>query len=167
MSAKTLVTTPNSDVIYAMGYLDLKCDGPMVIEAPPGLQGLLDDFWQRPIRMVGQFEERDWSGDVGLPGPDKGKGGKYLVLPPDYKEGMVSVHFTLATAESMTVLFTVTNRCRFFLLWQAAAGLARRGPNRVGAGRLVNGAKTTLTPIRPGYHYPAWRPGSICTRPSA
>jgi len=31
--------------------------------------------WQRPIRMIGQFEGRDWSGDVGLPGPDKGKGG--------------------------------------------------------------------------------------------
>jgi hypothetical protein len=71
MNAATLVTTPNSDVIYAMGYLDLRKDGPMVIEAPPGLQGILDDFWQRPIRMVGQFEGRDWSGEVGLPGPDK------------------------------------------------------------------------------------------------
>ena len=49
LNAKTLVTTPNSDVIYAMGYLDLKADGPMVIEVPPGLQGILDDFFQRPI----------------------------------------------------------------------------------------------------------------------
>jgi hypothetical protein len=94
MSAKTLVTTPNSDVIYAMGYLDLKRDGPMVIEAPPGLQGILDDFWQRPIRMVGQFDGRDWSGDVGLPGPDKGKGGKYLVLPPDHKGEVPAGYFT-------------------------------------------------------------------------
>ena len=94
MSAVTLVTTPNSDVIYAMGYLDLKRGGPMVIEAPPGLQGILDDFWQRPIRMVGQFEGRDWSGDVGLPGPDKGKGGKYLVLPPDYSGDTPSGYFT-------------------------------------------------------------------------
>jgi hypothetical protein len=94
MSAVTLVTTPNSDVIYAMGYLDLKQDGPMVIEAPPGLQGILDDFWQRPIRMVGQFEGRDWSGDVGLPGPDKGKGGKYLVLPPDYNGDIPTGYFT-------------------------------------------------------------------------
>jgi hypothetical protein len=94
MSAKTLVTTPNSDVIYAMGYLDLKRDGPMVIEAPPGLQGILDDFWQRPIRMVGQFDGRDWSGDVGLPGPDMGKGGKYLVLPPEYKGDIPDGYFT-------------------------------------------------------------------------
>lgn len=73
LSAKTLITTPNCDVIYAMGYLDLKEDGPLVIEVPPKLQGLLDDFWQRPLS------------DVGFAGPDKGQGGMYLVLPPDYK----------------------------------------------------------------------------------
>ena len=84
LDARTLVTTPNSDVIYAMGYLDLKQDGPIVIEAPPGLQGLLDDFWQRPIPSVGEIDGRRWSGDVGLAGPDKGKGGKYLILPPDF-----------------------------------------------------------------------------------
>ncbi len=84
LDAKTLITTPNSDVIYAMGYLDLKKDGPLVIEAPPGLQGILDDFFQRPINSEGEIDGRRWSGDVGLPGPDKGKGGKYLVLPPDF-----------------------------------------------------------------------------------
>ena len=84
LNAKTLITTPNSDVIYALGYLDLKEDGPMVIEVPPGLQGIIDDFWQRPICSEGEIDGRAWCGDVGLPGPDKGKGGKYLVLPPDY-----------------------------------------------------------------------------------
>jgi hypothetical protein len=49
LNAKTLITTPNSDVIYAMGYLDLAEDGPVVGEVPRGLQGILDDFWQRPI----------------------------------------------------------------------------------------------------------------------
>ena len=58
LNAKTLVTTPNSDVIYAMGYLDLKEDGPMVIEVPPGLQGILDDFFQRPICSEGKIEGR-------------------------------------------------------------------------------------------------------------
>ena len=75
LNAKTLITTPNSDVIYALGYLDLKEDGSMVIEVPPGLQGILDDFWQRPITSVGEIEGRRWAGDVGLPGPDRGKGG--------------------------------------------------------------------------------------------
>jgi hypothetical protein len=107
MSAVTLVTTPNSDVIYAMACLDLKRAGPMVIEAPPRLQGILDDFWQRPIRMVGRFEGRDWSGDVGLPGPDKGEGGKYLVLPPDY------------TGEIPTGFFTYRSRTYgVFVFWR-------------------------------------------------
>jgi hypothetical protein len=95
LNAKTLITTPNSDVIYALGYLDLKEDGPMVIEVPPGLQGILDDFWQRPIRSEGEINGKVWFGDVGLPGPDQGKGGKYLVLPPDFKGTAPPGYFTM------------------------------------------------------------------------
>jgi hypothetical protein len=94
LDARTLITTPNSDVIYAMGYLDLKEDGPIVIDAPPGLQGLLDDFFQRPLRSVGRIDGRTWSGDVGLAGPDAGKGGKYLILPPDFDDGVPSPYYT-------------------------------------------------------------------------
>ena len=83
LNAKTQVTTPNSDVIYAMGYLDLKADGPLVIEVPPKLQGILDSFWQRSIT------------DVGFVGPDKGEGGKYLILPPDYTGPEPPGYFTL------------------------------------------------------------------------
>jgi hypothetical protein len=49
LNAKTLITTPNSDVLYAMSYADLGETGPLVFEAPPHLQGILLDFWQRPI----------------------------------------------------------------------------------------------------------------------
>ncbi len=84
LDAKTLVTTPNSDVIYAMSYVDLGRDGPLVMDAPPMLQGILLDFWQRPIPVDGG----KYFGDVGLAGPDGGKGGKFLLLPPGYK-GMV------------------------------------------------------------------------------
>jgi hypothetical protein len=94
LNAKTLITTPNSDVIYALGYVDLKETGPLVIEVPPGLQGILDDFWQRPIVSVGEIDGRKWAGDVGLPGPDRGKGGKYLVLPPDHKGETPEGYFT-------------------------------------------------------------------------
>lgn len=80
LDARTLVTTPNSDVIYAMSYVDLGRDGPLVFEAPPNLQGILLDFWQRPIPVDGG----KFFGDVGLPGPDGGKGGKFLILPPGY-----------------------------------------------------------------------------------
>jgi hypothetical protein len=81
LDARTLVTTPNSDVIYAMGYVDLGKDGPLVFEAPPNLQGILLDFWQRPIPVDGG----KFYGDVGFAGPDGGKGGKFLLLPPGYK----------------------------------------------------------------------------------
>src|SRR5262249_18145673 len=77
----------------AMGYLDLKQDGALVIEAPPGLQGVLDDFFQRPLRSVGRIDGRLWSGDVGLPGPDQGKGGKYLILPPDFEDSVPSPYY--------------------------------------------------------------------------
>ncbi len=53
LDAKTLVTTPNSDVIYAMSYVNLGKDGPIVFEAPPQLQGILLDFWQTPIPVDG------------------------------------------------------------------------------------------------------------------
>jgi hypothetical protein len=76
LDAKTLVTTPNSDVIYAMNYVDVARDGPLAFEAPPGLQGILLDFWQNPIpgpRIGGTT----YFGDVGFPGPDGGKGGDW------------------------------------------------------------------------------------------
>src|SRR5262249_33383363 len=83
LDAKTLVTTPNSDVIYAMSYLDLGKDGPMVFEAAPGLQGILLDFWQRPIPGP-KNGNTQYLGDVGFFGPDGGNGGKFLILPPGY-----------------------------------------------------------------------------------
>jgi hypothetical protein len=69
-------------------------EGPIVIEVPRGLQGILDDFWQRSIPSEGKIDGRQWSGDVGLPGPDHGKGGKYLILPPDYRGEIPDGYFT-------------------------------------------------------------------------
>jgi hypothetical protein len=106
LNAKTLITTPNSDVIYALGYLDLKEDGPIVIEVPPGLQGIIDNFWQRPIPSLGEIEGRQWSGDVGLPGPDKGHGGKYLILPPDYSGEPPPGYFTYPDSRTYGFLFS-------------------------------------------------------------
>ncbi len=80
LDAKTHITTPNSDLIYGITFADLSKTGPLVIEAPPNLQGILLDFWQRPIPVDGG----EFFGDLGLPGPDGGKGGKFLVLPPGY-----------------------------------------------------------------------------------
>ncbi|MBT8363729.1 MAG: DUF1254 domain-containing protein, partial [Deltaproteobacteria bacterium] len=84
LKANTIITTPNSDVIYGIGFLDLAKDGPMIIEAPPKLQALIDDFWHRPIEGP-EIDGIKYLADIGLPGPDKGKGGKYLILHPGYK----------------------------------------------------------------------------------
>jgi len=71
--SKSLVLTYNNTSLYTWGFLDLKKDGPTVIEIPPDVLGILNDMYFRYIT------------DTGAAGPDKGKGGKYLVLPPDYK----------------------------------------------------------------------------------
>ena len=84
LKATTLITTPNSDVIYGIGFLDLGKDGPMIIDAPPMLQALIDDFWHRPIEGP-KIDGVKYYADIGLPGPDRGKGGKYLILPPGYQ----------------------------------------------------------------------------------
>ncbi len=83
LNARTLVTTPNSDVLYAMSYVDLGTDGPLVLDAPPMLQSILLDFWQRPIPGP-TIRGRNFLGDIGFFGPDKGQGGKFLLLPPGY-----------------------------------------------------------------------------------
>lgn len=101
LDAKTLVTTPNSDVIYAMGYVDLGKDGPIVFEAPPQMQGILLDFWQRPIPVDGG----KYFGDVGLFGPDQGKGGKFLLLPPGYKSSVPSGHYVYRSGTNNVFIF--------------------------------------------------------------
>ena len=101
LDAKTLVTTPNSDVIYAMSYVDLGKDGPLVFEAPPNLQGILMDFWQRPIPVDGG----KFAGDVGLPGPDAGKGGKFLLLPPGYSGEVPADHYVYRSSTNNVFVF--------------------------------------------------------------
>jgi hypothetical protein len=101
LDAKTLVTTPNSDVIYAMSYVDLGRDGPLVFEAPPNLQGILLDFWQRPIPVDGG----KFSGDVGFFGPDQGKGGKFLLLPPGYQGAVPEGYFVYRSAANNVFIF--------------------------------------------------------------
>lgn len=101
LDAKTLVTTPNSDVIYAMSYVDLGKDGALVFEAPPQLQGILLDFWQRPIPVDGG----KFFGDIGLPGPDGGKGGKFLLLPPGYKGPVPSGYYVYRSGTNNVFIF--------------------------------------------------------------
>jgi hypothetical protein len=104
LNPKTIVTTPNSDVIYAMAYVDVGRDGPLVIEIPPEQQGILDDFWQRPIAGP-TVDGKIYAGDVGLAGPDKGNGGKFLVLPPGYNGDVPDGYFVYRSRTNNVLVF--------------------------------------------------------------
>ena len=71
MDANSLFLTANADTVYFLANVDLS-KGPMVVETPPDTLGLFDDLWFR------------WVIDFGTPGPDRGLGGKYLLIPPGY-----------------------------------------------------------------------------------
>ncbi len=76
MDSTSLFLTANCDTVYFWGFVDLS-DGPMVIEvpalgAPSGILGTIDDMWF------------NWVTDVGLPGPDRSEGGRYLMVGPGY-----------------------------------------------------------------------------------
>jgi hypothetical protein len=73
---KNQTLTPNPDAIYFMCFWNVK-DGPVVIDIPPAeggsIAGNIVTVWQMPLE------------DAGPEGADKGKGGKYLILPPGYQ----------------------------------------------------------------------------------
>jgi len=72
MDSKALWLTPNTTSVYMTSWLEMK-DEPYVIETPPNVLGFIDDHWFKYVT------------DFGNAGPDKGKGGKFLILPPGYK----------------------------------------------------------------------------------
>jgi len=72
LDSKGLLLTGNTTVVYSFIWIDLK-DGPMVMETPPDVLGLIDDAWFYYLT------------DFGNAGDDKGKGGKYLLVPPGYE----------------------------------------------------------------------------------
>jgi hypothetical protein len=81
--SKSLVLTYNNTSLYTWGFLDLKRDGPTVVEIPPDVLGMFDDMYFR------------YMSDTGPAGPDKGKGGKYLVLPPGYEGDVPDGYFVV------------------------------------------------------------------------
>lgn len=93
MDARTWVPTPNADVIYSMSYLDLKETGPLVVAAPRDVIGMFTDFFQRTIT------------DVGLIGPDRARGGLYLLLPPDYDGKIPQGYFAFKSPTYNVFLF--------------------------------------------------------------
>ncbi|BAL76837.1 DUF1254 domain-containing protein [Bradyrhizobium cosmicum] len=86
---KNQTLTPNPSTIYLMPFVDTKGTGPMVLEIPPAsggeITGTIMDAWQAALD------------DVGPAGADKGRGGKYLILPPGYAEKTPDGYIPLAS----------------------------------------------------------------------
>ncbi len=88
MDSNSLFLTGNTDTVYALAVLELDRDGPTVVEIPAGCgPGTVDDAWFRFVV------------DMGAPGPDRGQGGKYLILPPGH-EGSVPDGYFVAQSTS-------------------------------------------------------------------
>ncbi len=92
MDSHSLFLTGNTESIYNLMWLDTKA-GPLVIETPPNILGMIDTHW---------FE---YVGDVGNAGPDQGKGGKYLLLPPGYKGEIPDGYFVLRSSTYGNLFF--------------------------------------------------------------
>jgi hypothetical protein len=94
MDANSLFLTANADTIYNLAVIDLT-KGPMVIEVPPKALGTVNDMWF------------GWIIDIGGPGPDRGQGGKYLILPPDYDGPLPDNGFFVGQSKTTHVLYGV------------------------------------------------------------
>ena len=75
--------TGNNSTVYAIASLDLKIDGPTVVDIPPGMYGTANDAVFKYLV------------DFGAVGPDKGKGGKYLFVPPGYEGDVPDGYFAI------------------------------------------------------------------------
>lgn len=92
MDAKSLFLTANADTVYFVGILNLS-KGPLVVEQPPGSLGTFNDMWF------------SWIIDGGFPGPDRGAGGKYLLLPPGYDGPLPEGGFFVARSKTVRVIY--------------------------------------------------------------
>jgi hypothetical protein len=125
ISPAVLALTGNSTTIYAASFVDLGKDGPVVIDSPPAAYGVIDDYWQRPVVEVGPL------------GPDKGKGGKFLLVQPSYKGEVPKGYF---------VAHSLTNRVMYL-----ARGFVKDGDVKSAVDTL---AKIRIYPLSQAAHPP-------------
>jgi hypothetical protein len=81
MDSNPLFLTANTNTLYVSPSITTKEDGPIVIDVPPGMLGAFNDMWFRYVQ------------DIGPAGPDRGQGGKYLLLPPGYEGDIPDDYF--------------------------------------------------------------------------
>ncbi len=93
LDSHSLVLTANTETVYNTVWLNTK-DGPQDIEVPPHVLGMIDDAWDRYVT------------DVGNAGPDRGNGGRYLLLPPGYKGEVPEGYFVVRSRTYGNLMFS-------------------------------------------------------------
>lgn len=76
--------TYNTESVYGSASINVK-DGPVVIESPPNILGVIDDGWMRYVT------------DLGNAGPDKGQGGKFLIAYEGYEGDLPDAYHVFRT----------------------------------------------------------------------
>ncbi len=94
MDASSLFLTGNADTAYYLGWVDLS-KGPVVIEQPTDGLGAINDMWF------------SWVTDVGKPGPDRGLGGKYLIVGPGYDGPLPQSGYFTAHSKTNRILYAM------------------------------------------------------------
>ena len=92
MDARSLFLTANSTTMYGTLEVNVK-NGPIVFEVPPGVLGPVDDAYFRFVT------------DIGVTGPDQGKGGRYLFLHRDYDGEIPDGYFVVRTPTYRNLAF--------------------------------------------------------------
>jgi len=121
--------TLNSDTPYGPVLVDLH-DEPMVVELPPG-----------PLICIAMDVHQRWVADMGLPGPDGGKGGRHLILPPGY-DGEVPEGYYVGRSTAFRVLVGIRS-------------LPVSGDVKAATERITTVKVHPLHP-RPGWREPEW-----------
>jgi hypothetical protein len=119
LDSKSLFLTEDTESIYAIAWISLK-GGPIVVETPPRVDGLFVDAWQRPL------------GETGKEGADRGRGGRYVIVPPQYAGYVPRTKYAI---ESST-----------FGVWAVFRGYLSKGSPKRAVQELERGLK--IYPIR-------------------
>ena len=91
MGSESLFLTANADTVYFLSFIDLS-SGPMVVETPPQALAIFDDM------------AFNWMVDFGFAGPDRGEGGRFLLLPPGYEGDLPDSGFHLGRSRTNRAL---------------------------------------------------------------
>lgn len=93
LDSAPLLLTGNTDTVYCASFLDLEVDGPTVVEVPPGCgPGTVNDAFFRFVV------------DMGIPGPDQGRGGKYLIVPTEHQGELPNGYFVARSPSYVNLL---------------------------------------------------------------